>query len=105
MRISVWISDVCSSDLQRLDRIRHEARDEGERQDPDRAVEAARQADPRPEIGDADDEPRNGKGNGRSDVDDLAPGHIRPVAGIAEAGKRVVEGKTVYGPVDLGGRS
>jgi hypothetical protein len=44
---------------QRFHRVGHEARDEGECENPDRAVKPARQADPGPEIGDADDQSRD----------------------------------------------
>ena len=48
--------DLQEGGRQRLHRVGDEAGDEGERQDPDRAVESARQADPGPQIGDADDQ-------------------------------------------------
>jgi len=76
--------DLQERGRQRLHRIRHEARDEGQRQDPDGAVEPAGNPDPRPEIGDADNEAGDRHRQGRYQVDRAAARHLGAVDGVAD---------------------
>ena len=69
---------------QRLHGVGHEARDEGEREDPDRAVKPARQSDPGPQIGDADHQARDRHRQRRDQVDAAPPGRVAAVDRVAD---------------------
>src|SRR6202012_3781864 len=58
--------------------------DEGQRQDPDRAVEPAGNPDPGPEIGNADYETGNRDRNGRYQVDAAPSRDVGAVDGVAD---------------------
>ena len=76
--------DLHERGRKRFHGIRHEARDEGERQDPDRAVEPAGNADPGPEIGDADHETGDRDRHRRDQVDGAAARQAGAVDGVAD---------------------
>jgi hypothetical protein len=76
--------DLQERGRQRLHRIRHEARDEGQREDPDGAVEPAGNADPGPQISDADHEARDRYRQRRYQVNAAAARHMGAVNGVAD---------------------
>ncbi len=69
---------------ERLHRIRHETGDEGEHENPDRAVEAARQADPGPKIGDADHQSRDRHRQRCDEIDRAARGRVAAMDGVSD---------------------
>ena len=91
-RLLEFAMDLQERGRQRLDRIRHEARDERQRQNPDRAVETAGNADPCPQIGDADHEAGDRDRHGRNQIDPAPARHLGAVNGVADGkGQRAAD--------------